>query len=59
VEYQDGFIELYDLIADPYEMENIAATADQAILERLSAWLKALSTCTGGQCRELDQSVSK
>jgi arylsulfatase A-like enzyme len=59
VEYQDGFIELYDLIADPYEMENIAATADQAILERLSAWLEALSNCTGGQCRELDQSVSK
>lgn len=59
VEYQDGFIELYDLIADPYEMENIAATADPALLEQLSAWLKALSTCAGEQCRELDQGVSK
>jgi len=59
VKYQDGFVELYDLIADPYELENIAATADPALLEHLSAWLKALSTCAGVQCRELDKDASE
>lgn len=59
VEHEGGFIELYNLIADPYEMENIAVTADKTLLVRLSAWLKDLSGCAGGQCRELDQSVSR
>ena len=30
VEYADGFVELYDLIKDPYELENIAGSADKA-----------------------------
>jgi arylsulfatase A-like enzyme len=57
VEYQGGFIELYDLLADPFEMENIAATADKTVVARLSAQLKALSACTGRQCRELDLTI--
>ena len=59
VEYEDSFVELYDLHTDPYEMDNIAATADKVLLDGLSAQLKALSTCAGGQCRAFDQSISK
>jgi arylsulfatase A-like enzyme len=54
VEYQDGFVELYDLQTDPYEMENIAATADKALLAHLSAWLQVLAKCSGSQCTTLD-----
>ena len=59
VEYQDGFVELYDLKTDPYEMENIAATADKSLLQHLSEWLHALSTCAGQQCSTLDQDTVK
>jgi len=59
VEYPGGFIELYDLIADPYEMDNIAATADKALLAHLSQWLHDLSTCAGRRCSALDQDVAK
>jgi N-acetylglucosamine-6-sulfatase len=59
VEYQDGFIELYDLKNDPYEMENIAATADKALLQHFSEWLHALSACAGRQCATLDQDPAK
>ena len=59
VEYADGFVELYDLKADPYEMENIAATADKAFLQYLSGWLHALSTCASRQCSTLDQGAAK
>jgi arylsulfatase A-like enzyme len=54
VEYQDGFVELYDLIADPYEMENIAATADKTLLRSLSTRLHELAVCSGKQCSILD-----
>jgi arylsulfatase A-like enzyme len=59
VEYADGFIEFYDLKKDPYEMENIAATADKTLLKHLSDWLHALSTCAGRQCAALDQDPAK
>jgi arylsulfatase A-like enzyme len=57
VEYQDGFVELYDLLVDPFEMENIATTADKTLVARLSAWLKDLSGCVSSQCRELDATI--
>ena len=59
VEYADGFVELYDLKADPYEMENIAATADESLLAHLSGWLHSLETCAGSQCRVLDAEPAK
>ena len=54
VEYADGFVELYDLHMDPFQMENIATTADPALLAYLSDWLHNLKTCAGAQCRALD-----
>ena len=54
VEYQDGFRELYDLKQDPYELNNIASTADPNLIAQLSAWLKTLASCLGSSCRTAD-----
>ena len=51
VEYDSGERELYDLRQDPYQMENLAATADPVTLEHLSQRLGALRACAGGTCR--------
>ena len=53
-EHADGFKELYDLHSDPYEMNNIAKTADPNLLQQLSVWLKALANCSGAGCRTAD-----
>ena len=54
VEYAGGFRELYDLIEDPYELANLAADADPALLEKLSGWLKDLASCSGTGCRAVE-----
>jgi arylsulfatase A-like enzyme len=54
VEYGNGDRELYDLKKDPYELENIAGSADKSLLDKLSAWLKDMSTCSGSSCRLID-----
>jgi arylsulfatase A-like enzyme len=59
VEYQDGFIELYDMIADPAQLVNIAATADKSLLAQLSEWLRVLAQCSGSQCRVADQDAAR
>jgi MFS family permease len=45
---------LYDLRADPYEMDNVIATADRALVTQLAAQLDALSACSGPSCRVAD-----
>ena len=54
VEDQDGFRELYDLIKDPYELNNIASTADPNLLTQFSTWLKSLASCSAASCRTAD-----
>lgn len=54
VEYQDGFVELYDLRNDPYELENIASRANKPLLATLSKMLHDLAKCSGEQCRASD-----
>jgi N-acetylglucosamine-6-sulfatase len=54
VVYSTGERELYDLNADPYELKNIARTADRALLAKLDAWLAAFHSCRGAGCREAD-----
>ena len=51
VEYPSGERELYDLKQDPYELNNIASSADPNLLSRFSAWLKELVKCSGATCR--------
>jgi arylsulfatase A-like enzyme len=51
VEYRTGEIELYDLISDPYQLQNLASSADPQLLADLAARLNELSTCQAEACR--------
>ena len=57
VEHNDGFVELYDLLNDPYELENIASAASPTLLANLSTWLQALSECSGSACLKIDMGL--
>ena len=57
VEYVTGERELYDLRADPDELQNAYATADPTLLARLSSQLAALRQCAGASCRAADASA--
>ncbi len=54
VEYENGDIELYDLEADPYELESLHESADPSLLEDLKAKLDALRSCSEEGCREAE-----
>jgi N-acetylglucosamine-6-sulfatase len=54
VEYDNGERELYDLTADPYEMESLHESADPALLEDLKAKLEALKSCSEEGCQEAE-----
>jgi N-acetylglucosamine-6-sulfatase len=51
VEYANGERELYDLQTDPYQLQNLAASADPALLADLAAQLDHLRVCAGADCR--------
>jgi N-acetylglucosamine-6-sulfatase len=46
--------ELYNLIADPEQMESIHDSADPMLLKELSEALGALKSCSGRSCRRAD-----
>ena len=54
VEYGNGEEELYDLEADPYELESLHESADPSLLEDLKARLDALKSCSEEGCREAE-----
>ncbi len=52
-EFQDdvGFVEMYDLTADPYQLLNLAQQMDPGTRARYSEKLHNLESCRGrGQC---------
>lgn len=51
VEYITGEKEYYDLKADPYQLQNLAAKMDPKILAQLSARVKELAACKAAACR--------
>jgi N-acetylglucosamine-6-sulfatase len=51
VEYGTGERELYDMHADPYQLENLAGSADPTLLARLSMLTADLNSCRGATCR--------
>ncbi|MHB1165739.1 MAG: sulfatase family protein [Candidatus Nanopelagicales bacterium] len=57
VVYRDGERELYDLVNDPNEMTNVAATADPALVAGLYSQLQAMRACSGATCRTADAIV--
>jgi hypothetical protein len=54
VRYATGERELYDLRRDPHQLDNIAATADKALVDELDRRMSALANCAGAYCRELE-----
>jgi N-acetylglucosamine-6-sulfatase len=57
VVYRDGERELYDLTADPYELDNIIGSADPALVSSLNSQLQALRACQGDSCRTADSII--
>ncbi len=57
VVYRDGERELYDLAADPHEMNNIASTADPTLMSNLYSQLQAMRSCAGETCRSADSII--
>lgn len=54
IEYEDGFKEFYDLLADPYELDNLAGQLDAASQQALSERVSRLTTCQGAACVGLE-----
>ena len=55
-----GFIEFYDLSADPYELRNLASYGEvpQATLDRLEGRLLRLRSCQAEECRAAEDDVA-
>lgn len=51
IEYTEVEGELYDLEADPYEVNNLYDDADPSLVADLKSRLEALRECTGESCR--------
>jgi N-acetylglucosamine-6-sulfatase len=52
VEYETGERELYDLVADPYQLQSIPRTANsEQLYSALEGRLDALRACSGEACR--------
>lgn len=50
-QYHDGFVELYDLRSDPYELDNVAGEpGHRKVQQRLSSRLDDLVDCVGTDC---------
>ena len=56
VEYGTGDREVYDLVHDPDERSNVAASMKPAWLAQMSSLTRALGACAGDRCRELEAS---
>jgi len=54
VEHEGGDGELYDLEADPHQIDNLYESADPALLDALHTRLGDLKDCTGAECREAE-----
>jgi N-acetylglucosamine-6-sulfatase len=55
VEYADtGERELYELAADPYQLNNVAKEAAPAFLAMLSGRVAELVDCAGAECRQIE-----
>lgn len=51
IEYATGEREYYDLVADPFQMENRVASLAPRVLARLSSRVAAMRDCTAAACR--------
>jgi N-acetylglucosamine-6-sulfatase len=56
VEYESSEKELYDLEADPYQLQNVYPDADPALKQELADRLDALRSCEEKACRAAEDS---
>ena len=54
VDYGTEGTALYDLVSDPYELNNILGSTDTTAVGQLAAQTRALATCRGATCRVAD-----
>ncbi|MEH2072476.1 MAG: sulfatase [Nostoc sp.] len=54
VEYETGAKELYNIKKDPYQLKNLASTADPALLKQLADRLSKLRTCEADSCPAIE-----
>jgi N-acetylglucosamine-6-sulfatase len=54
VEYGSGERELYDLRADPFQLDNVIRKTDPALVATFSERLEALASCAADACRDLE-----
>jgi arylsulfatase A-like enzyme len=54
VEYSDGEQELYDLKADPYELDSLHESGDSSLIEDLKTRLHVLESCSNKGCKEAE-----
>ncbi|MFC4062506.1 sulfatase [Planomonospora corallina] len=54
VRYETGEYQLYDLLADPYQLRNLAARVPKSVIARFERQLDALTACSGASCRVAD-----
>jgi len=57
VEYESDELEFYDLVNDPYEMDNLAGGLDSETLSALHDWLEELKACGAQSCRDAEMNV--
>ncbi|MGV0102529.1 sulfatase [Nostoc sp. DSM 114160] len=55
VEYKTGAKELYNIKKDPYQLNNLASTADPTLLKQLANRLSKLRTCQADSCRAIEE----
>jgi arylsulfatase A-like enzyme len=51
---ESGFRELYWMLSDPYQMYNKAGTADQAMVDRMEEYVRAMKVSSGDARRALE-----
>jgi arylsulfatase A-like enzyme len=51
VEYLTGETEYYDLVRDPFELDNVASSVAASAIQPLQARLPVLKSCRGSTCR--------
>ncbi|MBN1146042.1 MAG: sulfatase [Anaerolineales bacterium] len=59
VEYITGEKELYNLVDDPYQIENLAAAIEPQSLEQFSRWLERVGSAKGKGCLQAEQIPTK
>jgi len=57
IEYENGELEFYDLVNDPYELNNNASALDAKTLTSLHTWLEQLRACKAEACRTAESTV--